>query len=162
MIIAAKKERCLKGVKVTKYINLTHLFFVDDIFILGDGTEAEWNTFIATSLFIARPRVWKSVNTSLHFTLITSLIRLSASLILPSHTRCCPMDQGFHYLGFFLKPNYHRIEDWRWLLKITEGKVHNWCYPWLSIGGRLTLIKSTLESIRVLAFPWKDFKVNLS
>lgn len=56
-----------------------------------------------------------------------------------------PMDQGFHYLGFFLKPNYHRIEDWRWLLKITEGKVHNWCYPWLSIGGRLTLIKSTLK-----------------
>lgn len=57
MIIAAMKERCLKVVKVTKYINLTHLFFVDFIFILGDGIEAEWNTFIASSLFIARPRV---------------------------------------------------------------------------------------------------------
>jgi hypothetical protein len=27
---------------------------------------------------------------------------------------------GFKYLGFFLKPNYYQIDDWRWLIKTVE------------------------------------------
>jgi hypothetical protein len=26
------------------------------------------------------------------------------------------LDESFNYLGFFLKPNCHSINDWRWML----------------------------------------------
>ena len=37
-----------------------------------------------------------------------------------------PLDQGFRYLGFFLKPNDYKIEDWIWLLKRIESRIGKW------------------------------------
>jgi hypothetical protein len=53
---------------------------------------------------------------------------------------------GFKYLGYFLKTGPHRANDWSWLLKKMEKKIDNWCYRWLSLGGRYTLLKVVLES----------------
>jgi hypothetical protein len=38
-----------------------------------------------------------------------------------------------------------RAEDWSWMLKKVEKKIGLWCYMWLSLGGRYTLMKSVLE-----------------
>jgi hypothetical protein len=65
--------------------------------------------------------------------------------ILPFEVK--PLDDGFKYLGFFLKPNCYLINDWRWLLKKVEKKISNWCHRWLTLGGRYILVKSVLESI---------------
>jgi hypothetical protein len=51
------------------------------------------------------------------------------------------------YLGFFLKPNNYRVNDWMWLLKKIEKRIENWTFRWLSLGGRLTLANSFLQSI---------------
>jgi hypothetical protein len=56
------------------------------------------------------------------------------------------LDQGFKYLGFYIKSGFQRIEDWGWLIKKVEKRISNWCYRWLSIGGRFTLLKVVLES----------------
>jgi len=53
---------------------------------------------------------------------------------------------GFKYLGFFLKTGSQRVEDWSWLINKMEKKINNWCYRWLSLGGRFTLLKSVLGS----------------
>jgi hypothetical protein len=53
---------------------------------------------------------------------------------------------GFKYLGYHLKTGLQRIEDWNWMLQKFERKIGNWCYRWLTLGGRLTLLKSVLES----------------
>jgi hypothetical protein len=49
-------------------------------------------------------------------------------------------------LGFYLKAGAQRSEDWNWLLKKFEKRINNWCYRWLSLGGRLTLLKAVLSS----------------
>jgi hypothetical protein len=56
------------------------------------------------------------------------------------------MDLGFKYLGFYLKAGAQRMEEWNWLLKKFEKRINNWCYRWLSLGGRLTLLKAVLTS----------------
>jgi hypothetical protein len=53
---------------------------------------------------------------------------------------------GFKYLGYFLKVGSYKVEDWDWLLAKYENRISHWCNRWLTIGGRLVLIKAVLES----------------
>eukprot|EP00253_Pinus_taeda_P031398 PITA_31398 len=59
------------------------------------------------------------------------------------------MGSPFKYLGFWLKPNDYRKEDWSWLIANIEARISHWSFKWLSKVGRLTLIKSVLLSIPV-------------
>jgi hypothetical protein len=52
-------------------------------------------------------------------------------------------------LGFLLKPNDYRKEDWKWLLKKMDKRLNTWSHRWLSHIGRLVLVKSVLEAIPV-------------
>eukprot|EP00253_Pinus_taeda_P006064 PITA_06064 len=53
------------------------------------------------------------------------------------------------FLGFWLKPNAYKKEDWNWLIAKLEARMSHWSYKWLSRAGRLTLIKSVLLAIPV-------------
>lgn len=59
------------------------------------------------------------------------------------------IDDGIKYLGYTLKPNGYSKINWAWLIEHVEHKIGLWCYRWLSLGGRLTLIKSVLEGIPI-------------
>jgi hypothetical protein len=59
------------------------------------------------------------------------------------------MEEGLKYLGFHLKPNKYRKEDWTWLLEKLERRLKVWSFRWLSRAGRVTLEKSVLEAIPV-------------
>ena len=67
-----------------------------------------------------------------------------------------PLEDGIKYLGFRIKPNCYKKEDWNWLLEKMESRINNWCNRWLSRAGRLVLIKSLLEAIPVywMALAW--------
>jgi hypothetical protein len=52
-------------------------------------------------------------------------------------------------LGFTLKPNDYRKEDWSWILKKLEKMLCSWSHKWISRDGRLVLVKSVLEAIPV-------------
>eukprot|EP00253_Pinus_taeda_P016010 PITA_16010 len=59
------------------------------------------------------------------------------------------MGAPFKYLGFWLKPNAYRKEDWAWLIAKIEARIKHWSFKWLSRAGRLILIKSVLLAIPV-------------
>lgn len=59
------------------------------------------------------------------------------------------MNSGFHYLGFQIKLNEYKIIDWSWIIKKKDLKLKHWTFRWLSIGGRVILIKSVLHSLSV-------------
>jgi len=50
-----------------------------------------------------------------------------------------PLDVGFKYLGFFIKPNCYTREDSNWLEKKFEKIISNWSHRWLTLGGRFIL-----------------------
>jgi hypothetical protein len=59
------------------------------------------------------------------------------------------IDEGMKYLGFYLKPNNYRVADWKWMIQKVEKRIGNWSFHWLSMGGRLILAKSVLQSLPV-------------
>ena len=60
-----------------------------------------------------------------------------------------PMEEGFKYLGFVLKHNTYSFKDWMWFYKKIEGRIGCWTYKFLSMEGRLVLLKGVLQSIPV-------------
>jgi hypothetical protein len=62
------------------------------------------------------------------------------------HYNVNDLSVGFRYLGYFLKIERYRTEDWQWLVDKYECRISHWCNRWLTIGGRLILIKAVLES----------------
>jgi hypothetical protein len=63
---------------------------------------------------------------------------------LPNH-----LEEGFSYLGFFLKASRYTTKDWTWLVNKFEDRILNWKHRFLSLGGRFILIKAVLESLPV-------------
>ena len=63
-----------------------------------------------------------------------------------------PRENGFKYLGFFMKPDRYRNLDWLWLVKRIDKKTSSWVYKFMSIGGRLTLVYVVLSNIPVYWF----------
>lgn len=52
-------------------------------------------------------------------------------------------------MGYELKPLGYRIADWVWLIAKLEKRLNIWYLKYLSRVGRLTLIKSVLETTLV-------------
>eukprot|EP00253_Pinus_taeda_P022407 PITA_22407 len=67
--------------------------------------------------------------------------------LFPFHIQ--PLDSPFKYLGFWLKPDAYKKEDWNWLIANLEARISHWSFKLLSRVGRLTLIKSVLLAIPV-------------
>lgn len=59
------------------------------------------------------------------------------------------MDLGMKYLGYFLTPNNYRVAGWNWLVQKFEKRISNWSYRWLTMVGRLVLVKFVLEGLHV-------------
>lgn len=55
------------------------------------------------------------------------------------------LSEGFYYLDFFLKIDRYATNDWLWLVQKYEKRIKNWCTRWLTLRGRLVLIKVVLE-----------------
>jgi hypothetical protein len=60
-----------------------------------------------------------------------------------------PFNEGLKYLGFQLKPNNYKKEDWSWLVSKLEKRLKSWSFHGYQEQGRLVLVKSVLEAILV-------------
>lgn len=100
LIITAKREGSIRGLKITEECYLTHLLFVDDVLILLDGSIQDTSTFnrilklfaLATGMEVNRG---KSTITLVGTTINESF---SASQAFPYSTQ--PLDRGLKYLGY--------------------------------------------------------------
>ena len=81
---------------------------------------------------------------------LTDEVSNNISAILPYKME--PIDLGFKYLGFRLKPLGYCLKDWRWIIKKFENKIGHWTHKFLSLGGRLILIRYVLSEIPVYWF----------
>ena len=99
------------GIEVVASIFIIHLLFVDDILLFGGGTQREWQAIKnALDVFCDATGMSISPNKSQFYqskwvpTELEILHQLFSFDILP-------LEHGFRYLGFFLKPNDYKIRD---------------------------------------------------
>jgi hypothetical protein len=123
--------------------------FVDDIILFGIGNIVEWKEYKKIlELFCKATGMAFSPQKSSFLEVGWTIEEIEVlKEILPFDVK--PVDEGFKYLGCFLKPNCYNKTDWSWLEKKFETRISNWSHRWLSLGGRYTLVKVVLESIPV-------------
>jgi hypothetical protein len=135
----------LTGIKVSRTINILHILFVDDVIIMTNATMQEWWEIdkVIKSFCLASGLQVNGTKTTILQEGMTEQELMPFKSMFPYIFS--DLESGFKYLGYFLKTGPQRVEDWGWLLKKMEKKIDNWCYRWLSLGGRFTLLKSVLE-----------------
>jgi len=137
----------IRGVQVSPNQQLSHVLFVDDVLLLGAATVEEWTNYhMITYVFCSAMGMMISSSKSI---LIHAEKVLQPEIAEIFAIDGVPLGEGFKYLGFFMKPNSYRIRDWVWLWKRIEKKINHWVNRYLTLGGRLTLAKSVLESMPV-------------
>jgi hypothetical protein len=145
----SQAEGKLSGVNFSGLTHILHILFVDDVLILTEANLAEWthihsiiSTFCAASGLVInlKKSLFLALNTQEPFlNNLTELFGINAT----------DLQEGFSYLGFFIKPNRYTNKNWLWLLDKVDRKIHHWCNKFLTMGGRYILIKAVLESIPV-------------
>jgi hypothetical protein len=146
LLTKGKVDNKISGVKVSSLVNIPHLLFVDDVLIMSNAGIIEWKEILdCINLFCKDTGLQvNSSNTIVHFEGLseTELVPFRNLLAFPF----IALNLGFKYLGFFLKTGSQRVVDWMWLVNKIEKNIGLWCYKWLSMGGRLILLKTVLES----------------
>jgi hypothetical protein len=134
---------------VARGLYITHLMFVDDIILFGNGNFGEWILYKdLLELFSKATGMAFSPQKSMFLEVGWSTEDIALlKEFLPYDVKS--VDEGFKYLGCFLKPNCYNKVDWYWLVRKFEKRIANWSLRWLSLGGRVTLVKVVLESIPV-------------
>jgi hypothetical protein len=153
LIKNAKRDGKLSGIKLCSGNFITHLLFVDDILIFGNGSVSEWHEFSAIfKLFCEATgmEVSPSKSTFLCHDISQEILNQIQSFFFPFNDG--DFESGMKYLGFLLKPNKYLVKDWYWLIKKVEHMINVWCYRWLSLGGRITLVNYVLSNILVYWF----------
>jgi hypothetical protein len=139
----------ISGIKVSKFIHVFLLMFVDDVLILTKADFAEWQLIqdiLHLFSLVSGLSINYSKSSAHHWGLSGPELHH-----LKNHLPYSFLDlkEGFRYLGYQLKMGASLPEDWRWLVATFEKKIDFWCNKWLSMGGRLILIKTVLESLAV-------------
>jgi len=146
LLTKGKVDNKILGVKISSLVNIPHLLFVDDVLIMSNAGIIEWKGIIdCINLFCKDTRLQvNSSNIIVYFEGLreTELVPFKNLLAFPF----IALNLGFKYLGFFLKTGSQRVVDWMWLMNKIEKNIGLWCYKWLSLGGRLILLKTVLES----------------
>eukprot|EP00253_Pinus_taeda_P029842 PITA_29842 len=116
-----KREGRLGGLKVNELCHLTHLLFVDDVLIFLDGNFRDSATFsFVLSLFSLATSMQANHGKS---TITLALTSIQESCFAQQYFPYCilPLDHGFKYLGFWIKPLSQKIADWIWSRPLDQG-----------------------------------------
>jgi len=139
-------NKSISGTLVTQLHKLVHLIFVDDVLIMSKAILGEW-CYILDILRVFCLVYGLCINTEKYVVHYWGLDDVEIELfkaILPFSV--VDLNVGFKCLGYYLKPGAANSTEWSWLVTKIERKIGFWCNHWLSLGGRLILVKSVLES----------------
>eukprot|EP00253_Pinus_taeda_P007952 PITA_07952 len=149
LIHKSKRAGKVFGIEAAVNLFITHLFFVDDILIFSNGSLVELKELKSIfDLFMkATGMQINSRKSQIIQEWLSRPEREQLRSLFPFEISS--MGAPFKYLGFWLKPNAYRKEDWAWLIAKIEARIKHWSFKWLSRAGRLILIKSVLLAIPV-------------
>ena len=114
MIVDARSKGLLKGIRVTDGFSLTHILFVDDVLIFCRDAYLEWSLYYDIIRSFCNASGMEINPTKFSFITVDGLLNHRIHGLFPFTVR--PLEEGFKYLGFTLKPNCYGKLDWLWML----------------------------------------------
>ena len=108
-------EGKLTSVKVSKLIKILHFLFVDDIIIMSKASLAKWQEIhVILGVFCGAYGLVINIQklTCLHFGVAEDTLDIFTSTFQYSFVA---LSEGFKYLGYLLKPDRYKEDDWQWL-----------------------------------------------
>nr|GEV46715.1 RNA-directed DNA polymerase, eukaryota [Tanacetum cinerariifolium] len=140
----AVDEGIFKGIQIGSSFNISHLFYADDAIFIG-----EWST--ANLSGITRILYCFSLLSGLKINLIKSQILgigISNDIVAAAALTlgCSVLKNPFKYLEVMVGGNNSTTQAWDDTINKLKARLSNWKLKTLSVGGRLTLLKSVLGS----------------
>nr|GEV23746.1 RNA-directed DNA polymerase, eukaryota, reverse transcriptase zinc-binding domain protein [Tanacetum cinerariifolium] len=134
-----------RGININDSLTLSHLFYADDAVFIGKWEKANFTTivhvlkcfFLASGLKI---NIYKSKLMGIGVP--NDEITTAANLI-----GCATFTMPFNYLGVKVGVPSSKSCSWDEVLNKISTRLSKWKLKTLSVGGRLTLIKSVLSSL---------------
>jgi len=139
------------GYKVGNNVStvVSHLQFADDTLILGEKSWANIRSLRAV-LILFQELSGLKVNFSKSLLVGMNVPRSwlsEADMVLKCKVSSIP----FMYLGLPIGGNARRLDFWEPVIKRIQARLWGWSSKFLSLGGRLVLLKSVLSSLPVYA-----------
>ena len=116
MIIKAKAEGNINGIKINGNLSICHLLFVNDTMIFGSGSIVEWRVYYELIKEFCNVS-GLSINTKK--SLLLENEASAADLLEIKYlfqVQYFPFVVCTCYLGYFIKPNGYKSRVWLWLL----------------------------------------------
>ncbi|GJU95918.1 RNA-directed DNA polymerase, eukaryota [Tanacetum coccineum] len=128
-------------------INISNLFFVDDVIITTGWNARDLENIIRVlHVFYLASRL----KINIHKSNIYSIgVNEDEVYNMASNAGCIAINIPFNYLGLPIGSNMKSIASWKMLIDRFCSRLSTWKASLLSIGGRLTLIKSVLGSLGI-------------
>ncbi|GJW39889.1 RNA-directed DNA polymerase, eukaryota, partial [Tanacetum coccineum] len=141
-ISRAVNEKLFKGIRLHGSLSLSHLFYADDALFIGEWSDANLRgiIYILKCFFLASGL---QINISKSQVLGVGVPRSSVEAMAAS-IGCSIMQNKFRYLGVMVGECMSRHKAWDDVVLKLRTRLSKWKAKTLSIGGRLTLLKSVL------------------
>nr|GEU62946.1 zinc finger, PHD-type [Tanacetum cinerariifolium] len=140
----AVNEGLFKGIQLHESISISHLFYADDAMFIGEWSDANLKSIvnILKCFFLA-----SGLKINVHKSQVLG-VGIPRSLVVQAAAsiRCAVMQSQFRYLGVMVGECMSRHKAWTDTMLKLRSRLSNWKVKTLSIGGRLTLLKSVLSA----------------
>ncbi|GKB35851.1 RNA-directed DNA polymerase, eukaryota [Tanacetum coccineum] len=135
-------EGVFKGIRLHGSLSLSHLFFADDALFMGEWSDSNLRgiIYILKCFFLASGL---KINIQKSQVLGVGVPRSSVESM-ASSLGCSIMEKKFRYLGVMVGERMSRYKAWDDVVLKLKTRLSKWKAKTLSIGGRLTLLKSVL------------------
>ncbi|GJZ29741.1 RNA-directed DNA polymerase, eukaryota, reverse transcriptase zinc-binding domain protein [Tanacetum coccineum] len=147
-----------KSIKLRALVNISHMFYADDAVFVGQWCDSNITTLTHVvecfyRVYGLRINMSKSKITGVHVD--SDKVKCAAMKL-----GCLILKTPFSYLGSTVGGSMSRVLAWTEVVDRVKNCLSKWKMKALSIGGRLTLLKSVLGSMPI--FHMSIFRVPLS
>lgn len=143
----AKDAGLIKGVQFNQNFSLTHLQFVDDTIVVSNGEVAEVENI---KRILRCFEVMSGLRINYHKSTVSGVgMTEEESMHLASILKCKTQSLPIKYLGLPLGVSPRLKSSWKPVIDKFKQKLSSWKNKFLSFGGRVTLIKSVLNSLPI-------------
>nr|GEY06873.1 RNA-directed DNA polymerase, eukaryota [Tanacetum cinerariifolium] len=140
----AVADRLFKGIILPNALSISHLFYADDVMFLGKWSDGNLHSIInILKCFYLASGVQINISKC-------QLLGVGVSNIVTEHVvasiGCSILNDQFRYLEVMVGQLSSRLRAWDDIILKLRARLSKWKVKTLSIGGRLTLLKSVLEA----------------